>query len=59
VRIAFDHCSVLDVTAYQLLWAAQREAKSMCVQFSLAAPVPAPILAALKEVGFESFPVPA
>jgi anti-anti-sigma regulatory factor len=59
VRVSLDRCSVFDVTAYQLLWAAQREAKSLGVEFTLAAPAPALILAALKEVGFESFPVPA
>lgn len=59
VRIALDRCSVIDVTAYQLLWAAQREAKSLGVEFTLDSPVPAPILAALKEVGLDSFPVPA
>jgi anti-anti-sigma regulatory factor len=57
VRIALDRCSVLDVTAYQLLWAAEREAKSLGVDLALATSVPASILAALKEVGFESFPI--
>jgi anti-anti-sigma regulatory factor len=59
IRIALDRCSSFDVTAFQLLWAAQRQAKSLGVEFALASPVPAPILAALKEVGFDSFPVPA
>ena len=58
VRIALDRCSVLDVTAYQLLWAAQQEARPLGVDLALAAPVPTPILAALQEVGFDSFPVP-
>jgi anti-anti-sigma regulatory factor len=57
VRIALDRCSALDVTAYQLLCAAEREAKSLGVDLVLATSVPAPILAALKEVGFESFPI--
>ena len=59
VHLTLDRCSVFDVTAFQLLSAAQREAKSLGVEFALASPVPAPILAALKEVGFDSFPVPA
>ncbi len=59
VRIALDRCSILDVTAFQLLWAAEREARSLGVEFALEAQLPAQILAALKEVGLESFPVPA
>ncbi len=59
VFITLDRCSALDVTAFQLLWAAECEAKSLGVELALASPVPAPVLAALKEVGFDSFPVPA
>jgi len=59
VRIALDRCSALDVTAYQLLWAAEREARSLGVELTLVGPLPAHLLAALKEVGFDSFPVPA
>jgi ABC-type transporter Mla MlaB component len=59
VRIALDRCSALDVTAYQLLWTAEREARSLGVELTLVGPLPAHLLAALKEVGFDSFPVPA
>jgi anti-anti-sigma regulatory factor len=48
----------LDVTAIQLLWAAEREAKSSSVDFKLAGPIPEPLHMALKEAGFERFPVP-
>ncbi len=49
----------MDVTAIQLLWAAQRAAAAAGVEFVLTAPVPDKILAQLREDGFEEFPVPA
>ena len=58
VRVALNHSTDLDVTAVQLLWAAEREARATGVEFSLAGPVPQPLSAALKDAGFESFPVP-
>jgi uncharacterized protein (DUF58 family) len=59
VTIALDSSAGLDVTAIQLLWAAQREATVSGVGFTLAGPVPARVSATLKEAGFDSFPVPA
>jgi hypothetical protein len=59
VRVSVEQCTDLEVTAYQLLWAAAREAKSQGIDFALASPVPDSILASLKDVGFEHFPVPA
>lgn len=48
----------LDVTAIQLLWAAEREARSSGIGFTLDGEVPEPVATALKEAGFEGFPVP-
>jgi anti-anti-sigma regulatory factor len=59
VRIALAGATDLDVTAVELLWAAEREARGSGVSFSLAGPAPASILAALAEAGFKKFPVPA
>jgi anti-anti-sigma regulatory factor len=59
VRVSLDRCTDLDVTAFQLLWAAAREAKSQGIDFALANPVPPTIVDSLKNVGFENFPVPA
>ena len=59
VTIALDSSAGLDVTAIQLLWAAQREATVSGVGFTIAGPVPARVSATLKEAGFDSFPVPA
>ncbi len=58
VRVALDGCTDLDVTAVQLLWAAEREARALAVGFTLAGPVPEPLWASLKDAGFERFPVP-
>lgn len=58
VRVALCGCTDLDVTAVQLLWAAERAARAQTVDFTLAGPVPEPVWAALKDSGFERFPVP-
>jgi anti-anti-sigma regulatory factor len=58
VRVALQTNVDLDVTAVQLLWAAEREARASGVGFALASPVPEPILSVLKEAGFEKFPIP-
>ena len=58
VRVALDANADLDVTAVQLLWAAEREAGAAGVGFILEGQVPEPVFAALKEAGFERFPVP-
>lgn len=59
VRVALQTNVDLDVTAVQLLWAAEREARASGVGFVLASPVPEPVLSFLKEAGFEKFPIPA
>ena len=58
VRIALHSNTDLDVTAFQLLWAAEREARAQGVQFTLAGELPQTISAALMDAGFERFPVP-
>ena len=58
VLVALDANADLDVTAIQLLWAAEREAKASGVRFMLEGDVPAGVSAALKGAGFERFPVP-
>ena len=59
IHVVVDQCTGMDATACQLLWAAARETKSQGIHFALASLVPDLILASLKIVGFESFPVPA
>ncbi len=58
VSVALEPNADFDVTAIQLLWAAEREARASGVGFALKGKVPEPVSAALKEAGFECFPVP-
>jgi anti-anti-sigma regulatory factor len=58
LRVALNADADLDVTAIQLLWAVEREAKALNVDFALDGGVPETVSAALKDAGFERFPVP-
>ena len=58
VRVALGAGAEFDVTAIQLLWAAEREARGSGVGFALGGQAPAQVSTALKEAGFERFPVP-
>jgi anti-anti-sigma regulatory factor len=58
LRVALNEDADLDVTAIQLLWAAEREAKALNVGFTLDGCVPDAVSTILKESGFERFPVP-
>jgi anti-anti-sigma regulatory factor len=58
LRLALNADTDLDVTAIQLLWAAEREAKASNVDFLLEGSVPDSVSKTLKEAGFERFPVP-
>ena len=59
VHIDLVRVTELDVSAVQLLWAAEREARGAGVGFSLAGRVPEGISAALVDAGFQKFPVPS
>jgi anti-anti-sigma regulatory factor len=56
VRVSLEGAAYLDATAIQLIWAAEREARSGGVGFALAGPVPERISAALLDAGFDRFP---
>jgi anti-anti-sigma regulatory factor len=58
VRVSLAGATDLDVTAVQLLWAAEREAGKAGVGFSFAGPAPAEVSAALGEAGLQQFMVP-
>jgi len=58
VRISLEGATDLDVTAVQLLWAAERKAKGSGVGYSIAGTPPEPVLAALSEAGLQQFIVP-
>ena len=58
LRLELDSGADLDVTAIQLLWAAEREATASGVDLQLVGDVPDAVTATLRESGFEGFPVP-
>ena len=58
LRLALNADTDLDVTAIQLLWATEREAKASNVDFVLEGSVPDSVSKTLREAGFERFPVP-
>ena len=57
VRIQLERTADLDVTAVQLLWAAERAASEEGVAFMFAGMVPKQIAAALTDAGFKKFSV--
>ncbi len=59
IHLDVDQTESMDVTAVQLLWAAERSAAASGVEFTLTGQVPDGVLAQLREDGFEEFPVPA
>ncbi len=56
VRVSLAAVTYLDVTAVQLLWAAEQKARQAGMEFGLAAEAPAAISAALAEAGFAALP---
>ena len=55
VRVSYGVATDLDVTAAQLLWAAEREGNKAGEGFAYAGPAPAALSAALGESGFQQF----
>ena len=58
LRVDLERAAELDVTALQLLWAAEREARGSGRGFALAGRLPEEILAAATDAGLEKFPAP-
>ena len=59
LQVDLQQATELDVTAMQLLWAAEREARKSGRRFLLAGQVPDEIVVAVMEAGFERFPIPS
>jgi anti-anti-sigma factor len=55
-RISLERATGIDVTAVELLWAAEREAKASGVVLALEGPVPEAMRATLRQAGFKRFP---
>ena len=59
VRLDMEQATELDIAAWQLLYAAEREAKRSGVGFTLVGRVPEEISLTFNEAGCERFPIPA
>lgn len=57
VRVDLERAAELDVTAWQLLWAGEREARACGKGFSVAGQVPEEVLLSMGEAGWNTFPV--
>jgi anti-anti-sigma factor len=57
LRVDLEGATEVDVTALQLLWAAEREARGSGRGFTLAGRVPEEIAATAGDAGLEKFPV--
>ena len=57
LRVDLERATELDVTALQLLWAAEREARGSGTGFTLLGRVPEEISVALGDAGIEMFPI--
>ena len=56
VCISLDKVSYLDLTAIQLLWAAEQQARRSSVVFRISGQMPELVSTALAEAGFPSIP---
>jgi ABC-type transporter Mla MlaB component len=59
LRLELEETCELDVTTLQLLWAAEREARSCGVKFTVEQPLPQAVSRMVADAGFEKFPLPA
>jgi anti-anti-sigma regulatory factor len=55
VHINLEKAMELDVTTYQLLWAAEQQAKQSGLQFAIIGPLPVAMQNPLKEIGLDDF----
>jgi anti-anti-sigma regulatory factor len=58
LRVDLGKVSDLDVTIWQLLWAAERETRGRGTGFTVVGNVPEEIFEASRAIGFEKFPFP-
>lgn len=57
VQVSLERATALDITAVQLLWAAERAAGKSEIGFRFASPLAEEISSALESVGLEAFQV--
>jgi anti-anti-sigma regulatory factor len=58
VRVVLEGATCLDVTAIEILWAAERAAALQGLSLTLEGQLPEAISTALREAGFDGFPLP-
>jgi hypothetical protein len=58
MRLRLELGSELDITALQLLWAAEREARALGTRFTVVSPIPEEIAITVRGGGFDKFPIP-
>jgi anti-anti-sigma regulatory factor len=58
VQILLEGATCLDVTAMQILWAAERAARAQGLGFTLKGQLPEALAAILRNAGWEGFPLP-
>lgn len=56
-RIAMETVTSVDITAVQLLWAAEREGKASGMQLTLDEKIPEALRTLLREAGFDRVPL--
>lgn len=56
IGVMLDNVTYMDVTAVQLLWAAEQQALRSGVEFQIPGPLPETVSIVLSDVGFSSFP---
>ncbi len=57
VRVAMEGVTGVDITAIQLLWAAEREARTAGVDLRLEGKAPETVRSLLREAGFDRMPL--
>jgi anti-anti-sigma factor len=55
-RISMEAATGMDVTAVQLLWAAERQARASATVLTIDGPIPEALSTAVRDAGFERFP---
>jgi anti-anti-sigma factor len=56
IRVLVANVAYMDVTAVQLLWAAEQQARRSDVDFQISGPLPEPVSIVLGDAGFPTLP---
>jgi anti-anti-sigma factor len=56
IHVLLDGMAYMDVTAVQLLWAGEQQARRSGIEFRISGPLPEPVSTELADAGFPSLP---